>query len=295
MQMRVFLLLFIGFMLRFEPMSSFQTPVPEQIVERCISAPTEPDASWIFEGTIMTFRRSDGIHGFRSDTPSRYYIAFDNDTEFGRFGAVSPDGQWFASFIGTRESVYSLSFSSEFFVTHVRVVSTQPDRETYLVPFEAYDYSQDARFTPIYWVSNTELAAYDYRSWNAAWHIVDPFEGTSLPVTDPPAPESYVAVGRTYFIGIPAYSAGAAINETRTIIPSSQSRPARLYIRDDEVVYDTCIDAESWAVSPSGMQVAVSLGDRDGFVYVIDLQDWAAYRLDLAANRVIAWVPDADD
>ncbi len=57
--------------------------------------------------------------------------------------------------------------------------------------------------------------------------------------------------------------------------------------------YDTCIKTSSaFAVSPTGEQVAVSIGGEDGFVYIVDIAEWKANRLDLAANSVIAWVAD---
>src|SRR5687768_12769584 len=78
-------------------------PNSEGVIERCITKPTEPSDQWRFDGTIITYQMGDGIHGFRADTPSRYYIAFDNDAQYGSSGSLSPDGRWFASYLGRME------------------------------------------------------------------------------------------------------------------------------------------------------------------------------------------------
>src|SRR6266496_3359881 len=94
-------------------MAQEATPSPEPIttIERCISAPSEPPKDWRFDGTLITYKPSDGIYGFRADFPSRYYIAFDNDTEYGRFGSLSPDGRWFADYVGRKEYTDSMMFN----------------------------------------------------------------------------------------------------------------------------------------------------------------------------------------
>jgi hypothetical protein len=70
-----------------------ETPPPnfKAVIERCITKPTEPSDQWSFDGTIITYHMGDGIHGFRADTPSRYYISFDNDT-----GSLLTSAEWSA-------------------------------------------------------------------------------------------------------------------------------------------------------------------------------------------------------
>lgn len=65
---------------------------------------------------------------------------------------------------------------------------------------------------------------------------------------------------------------------------------------NNQQIYDTCIQSafNHIAVSPDGRQVAVGIGQGNGFVYVVDFDEAAAYRLNLAANDVIAWFPDPE-
>jgi hypothetical protein len=66
----------------------------------------------------------------------------------------------------------------------------------------------------------------------------------------------------------------------------------RLYITDEAngQIYDTCLETRyGFALSPSTNQIAIAIGD---FVYVLDLNEWVGYRLNLAANDVVGWFAD---
>ena len=42
------------------------------VIEQCVTDYVEPPDDWTFDGTLITFRKYDGVHGFRADTSSRY-------------------------------------------------------------------------------------------------------------------------------------------------------------------------------------------------------------------------------
>jgi len=374
------------------------TTLPEawEIVERCITTPTEPPDDWTFDGTIITYRYRDGVHGFRSDTPSRYYIAFDNGTEYGQAGSFSPNGQWFAVYTGHQTS-YGLS-ASYYSVDNLRVVSTSPARETYLIPWQARTFSSGGMIhsPPIRWDSDSTIVTNGYlptdQTLTTGDFSINPFtaefvpyvrdttssneytalspDGTRaitielgdngygtmveqrqylydideeiaisdlwatngdneiglrlwLPYTDfgiqPPfwTPNSQLLISKSTFndqSAVVSFTRDGALEsvifsghilqpelaETGTSLALVGSTSAddelSLYIADLETrtVYNTCINPSHYrvAISPTGDQVAVSIGGNDGFVYVVDLNEWAAYRLDLAANDVIAWFAD---
>ncbi|HLU11821.1 MAG TPA: hypothetical protein VK003_19260, partial [Oceanobacillus sp.] len=115
------------------------TPEGWEVVQRCITAPSEPPEGWTFEGTIFTYRGS--VHGFRADLPSPYYIAFGSDTEFGGAGTFSPDGRWYALPRGrTRRT--DTSFAIYRVIEEVRVISTIPDRTIVDIPWLRYEYTE---------------------------------------------------------------------------------------------------------------------------------------------------------
>src|SRR5690606_28022531 len=114
------------------------SPQGWEVVQRCITAPSEPPEGWTFEGTIFTYRGS--VHGFRADLPSPYYIAFGSDTEFGGAGTFSPDGLWYA-LPRVRTRMTSMTFTIYHVVETIRVVSTTPDRVIVDIPTRQYDRS----------------------------------------------------------------------------------------------------------------------------------------------------------
>lgn len=264
------------------------------VTQRCVSIENNPPDDWTFEGTIITYEEK-GIHGFRADMSTGYYIAFDGHKQFVASGTFSPDGQWFISFWGKTNSVTTIS--NEYKVSHLVVTSTHPRREIYLIPFQDSDsLSSFPSFWRPVWLDNTRfVTASGYN--NDTWSLVAPFEGTiqniseeegkALTETVNPA-ESAIDLFRDYhYKSIPD-------NPPRTFLFRRYPN-TRLYITDNKTnqIYDTCLKV-SWGytVSPTGDQVAAPMGGVEGFVYVIDLNDWTAYRLDLPANPVIAWAID---
>lgn len=278
---------------------------PDDVIERCVMI-AEPTDSWTFDGTIITYRPGDGIHGFRADTPSRYYIAFDNDSEYGRFGALSPDGQWFATYLGRMENTFSLQFNNAYYVTAIRVVSTSPNRETYIVPFHNYRYASFSYFAPVLWLDNSHLAAYSNPDFGKeqSWYLIEPFTETSSKATEEQARQFAELSAATYGITqivdqLPRFSSveegTAEYSPLAFVAESPDTRGSRLFITDRETkqIYDTCIETRyRFVFSPTGDEIAVRSDVENGFIYVLDLIDWTAYRLDLAANNIVAWIAD---
>ncbi len=166
--------------------SAAQDSTPFPIIERCITAPTEPPDDWTFEGTIITFRQGDGVHGFRADSSSRYYIAFDSQTEYARFGSLSPDGKWFVSFIGGSEAGGLYTSNSNYYIDQIRVVSTLPLRKLYFVPLESYQYEVYPMFRTVLWIDSITFAAFQDQGLTikSRWYLINPFLGTIEEISD---------------------------------------------------------------------------------------------------------------
>jgi hypothetical protein len=290
-----------------QPLPPFALDEDQTIIERCITTTAELPDDYHFEGTIVTFRIQDGLHGFRADTPSRYYIAFSNDTEYSQFGSFSPDGRWFASYLGRMEREYSMMFNNSYYITHLRVVSTLPDRQTYLFPIDLYQYRYTPNFNSPIWADDTQvlLRNGDTSTEAQGWSVINPFVGTSRDATAEEAEtynalyllEQYIQFNGSF--DRPYYPGAALMLDNgmpRAFNYSTEAQPlGSLLITDPETgaVYDTCLSTQrAFAVSPTGDQVAIGIGSDNGFVYIIDLNDWIAYRLDLAANYVVGWLPE---
>lgn len=66
-----------------------------------------------------------------------------------------------------------------------------------------------------------------------------------------------------------------------------------IHIADFETrtITDTCLETPyTIAFSPDGQNLAFGL-EPAGYVYILDLDAWEAYRIDMAANDVIGWYP----
>ena len=275
------------------------TPEPYPIVERCLTDLREPPDEWTFEGTIVTYRLRDGVHGFRSDFPTRYYIAFDSQSEFASSGSFSPDGQWFAIPVGRLLS-YGM-VNSVYRATGIKVVSTIPSTESYRVPYEENAFagiSRTALFSGIYWLDNQRFAivpasAVDRRLGD---YIYNPFTAEILPVDTDQAAEFSQSANVIW--GLLTNSPANTNNDgiPMRVFTDYDTWPHPVYVFDSALqqIYDTCIDTRfQFAISPSAEQVAVSIGQYDeGFVYILDLNEWVGYRLNLAANEVVGWFAD---
>ena len=280
--------------------SAHENTPPEipPVTQRCVSIENNPPDDWTFEGTIVTFRQREGVYGFRADTPSRYYIAFDSDKQFAGSGTFSPDGQWFISFWGQRR--YATITDSHFRVTQLVITSTQPKQETYLIPFKSVNaFSFYAEFAPPIWFDNTHFGISGVHDNTEGLFVIQPFEGVIRPASEEemkqlqsPLPPWTTILDRIF----PASDSRIPHNAPHVfVLGFPHSIGGNLLITDAETyqIYDTCLDLkQGYMISPSGKQVAISPESSDGFVYVFDLNDWTAYRLNLAANPVVGWFAD---
>ncbi len=267
------------------------TPEPYPIVERCLTDLREPPDGWAFEGTIVTFRARDGVHGFRSDFPTRYYIAFDSASEFIGSGSFSPDGQWFATYVGKIEPSGMIN---DFLSTdYIRVVSTRPSGESYLFSFMIFGFGhvgETSRLRPPRWLDSEQFAVEDQ-----GWQIYSPFT-TEITLADESL-ANQLNDGYAYHYDISIQIRDQFLTPSNShfrqpIFLMQDATSTRLYTTDEksEQIYDTCLESRhSFAVSPTGDHAAVSIGD---FVYILDLDKWVGYRLNLAANDVVGWFAD---
>jgi WD40 repeat protein len=253
-----------------------ETPeTPEWTTEqRCVTTFAEPPEGWTYDGVIFTFRQGDGVHARRADVPTRYYVAFDGESEFGSLGSFSPDGRWFAVPAG---HVYftSMTWRKIMETEEYRIYSTLPNRALYRIVIEQRE-AQPAR-----WLDNNLL-------------LIDGFSGDIF------QSESYVFNITDGSLTKMATRADAALvnrdnlSSDGTILAfGAMDAYNTIHIQNFEthVITDTCIESPySIAFSPNGGQVAFGL-EPAGFVYILDLEAWEAYRLDLAANNVIGWYP----
>ncbi len=69
------------------------------VQERCTGSPTAPPKGWTYNGTILLTGNS-GIHGVNAAWETPHILTFLDDNDLWG-GALSPDGQWYASPRGT--------------------------------------------------------------------------------------------------------------------------------------------------------------------------------------------------
>jgi WD40 repeat protein len=353
------------------------SPEGWEVVQRCITAPSEPPEHWTFEGTIFTYKPNDGVHAFRADVPSRYYIAFESASEFASGGAFSPDGRWFAVPAGREE--YANMVDHLYWIEEIRVYATAPAQTMYRISWDLRHFASHRQLVaPLRWLDDEHLL-YSGGHYGSTFqvHLVNPFSGeitdfvfpenhyllslspdgtrrlervhdstrstspsyvlydhgldaeiTSLPPLTPPSigwvsqtdhplrwttdSSRFVSLVRNEEqVSIQLFDRDGQLLDVITVIEDgglyfsidqTGSRLAynalntTLRIADlaTKQIVDTCIQPayRGTAISPDGSQIALSIG-QDGFVYILDIEDWAVYRLDLAAADVIAWFPSA--
>ncbi len=284
------------------------------IVQRCIERATEPPDDWTFAGTIFTFKRGDGLHAYRADVPSRYYIAFDSDSELAIVGAFSPDGRWFAVPAGRSE--YATMLDTFFHVEQIRVYSTVPSHEEFAIEWSYLGrMSTSARLgVPMpNWIDNHQFV---YPTQRDGLAVIDPFQNTvagwagdqSEPsikylwdVTPSEVEEiTFQSDGEdTAEVILPARSSEGSVN-LYTVSATASGRfivtydtSLKVISLDERIIYDTCValavydDLDYWVISPVSDQVAFN--GAGGFVYILDIPTWQAYRLNLAANLLVGW------
>ncbi|HUN09496.1 MAG TPA: hypothetical protein PLQ56_23025 [Aggregatilineales bacterium] len=277
------------------------TPELYPIIERCLTDLREPPDEWTFEGTIVTFRGGDGVHGFRSDFPTRYYIAFNSDTEFSGSGSFSPDGQWFATYIG--ETYYANMISDSISVNAIRVISTLPSGTSYIFPYYSYGWDSGVGFgattlESIRWLDSERFVAFGrpYLDSRNGWHIYNLFTAEISSADEELKAKLEAGHGLTPDLAYMLASEFASHDQVEDLQPVFRKRdyPAapHVYVTrlTAHIIEDTCIESyHHVAISPTGDQAAVSIGD---FVYILDLDEWVGYRLNLAANDVVGWFAD---
>ncbi len=122
------------------------------IEERCVGAPTKPPKGWSYDGTILMTGYA-GIHGVNAkwDTP-RVLIFLDDNELWG--GSLSPDGKWYASPYGTRETTETYNTITETHEIHVYNL-TQESNPLVIKPAEAITFQQT--HGSIYWKDNRQF------------------------------------------------------------------------------------------------------------------------------------------
>ena len=289
--------------------------------QRCITAPSQPPQGWTYDGVIFTFSGA-GVHARRADVATPYYVAFDSDSEFASLGRLSPDGKWFAVPAG-RISHTDTTFERILIGDEYRIYSTAPTHTMYRVSLKASIY----RVSSPRWIDSNRVILDGYFGANKEQQAIFNVSDHSLEILDfPPidlSPETSVSIypqlhwasDFSYFAAILRNKAAIGIfdhnGEFLNQVPLETSLLWQTALADDgdhfayvlasetlniadltmHTITDTCIDTPyAFAFSPDGKQLAFGLQDA-GYVYILDLQAWQAYRIDLAAADVIGWYP----
>jgi hypothetical protein len=156
------------------------------IEQRCLGDlpyPTIPQNRWTFEGVIFS-QNADGVRAIRADVNTSYFVALDSESSFAFDGAFSPDGRWFAYPKGSTS--YNNMISNFIGVGEIEVVSTDPRRQSYSIPWGLSTFSGVTRNLPlIYWVDNSSFMYDGLFERNGEIHggggIIYPFTGEMIP------------------------------------------------------------------------------------------------------------------
>jgi hypothetical protein len=264
------------------------------VVQRCIEQATEPPDGWTFEGTIFTHGRfMDGVHAYRADVPSRYYVAFDSQSEFAEVGALSPDGRWFAVPHGRTE--YGGIANRYYIVEEIRVYSTHPSRDTYRIPWDYYVHTSTGLqiMGSIMWLDNEQFIFPNHSIGELT--VVNPFTGAvSVWERNSNVESRYLGVSvDSGAWGIAFYESDGWVSQNQPAPDfSGEARTLKVINVTENVIYNTCVPVANdisgrVVISPLGNQVAFN--GAGGFVYILDIPTWQAYRLNLAANYLIGW------
>lgn len=265
-----------------------QTPLPTNTSETgCISQPTPKPEGWTFDGTIFTFRPGDGLHGFRADYPSRYYVAFSSNGE-AAYGSFSPDGRYFA--VDQFEPHYFETWGQTYpSLKDLVIYSTSPQHEVIRYPL-------DNRLDT---AGHNPNANFQYvQRWTAIDRVRYNLDGQGYTqgggyVYDLMTGEAYSVTGRQSRISSEYHDRFFSYDDRYELLAEETSeRPLRIIDHERNRTLNTCIQAyyldKAW--SPTADQLAFGL-DETGFVYILDVNAWAVYQLDLQANDVVGWYP----
>lgn len=237
------------------------------IEQRCIGNPTPPPDDWTYDGTILLTGYA-GIHGVNAawDTP-RVLTFLNEDNLWG--GALSPDGNWYASPRGNFTITETYNGITE--IWEIRVFPVNGQRDTfYSVPFETefYQYTHGQ----VYWRDNEHFLYFD---------LMNPFTGEIQSWTQP----DYVWDGepdnRSYF----------SPDWTRQIYYETGNQYGwRIYDIDNNSILDALVLTPPIAWKP----------DSSGFVATIndgaDIPDYslALFDRDGVQGDVIVSAPDRE-
>ena len=296
--MKALLSLLAALLFVVSPLAAQETPEATDWTteQRCITAPSQPPEGWTYDGVIFTFIPGDGVHARRADMDTPYYIAFDSDSEFGHAGLFSPDGRWFAVPAGhsawTDMTILKYQVTDEY-----RVFNTTPEHTTYRIPL----YNPSAQ--PVTWLDANRFLIGGYtgsRLQRDYTEYIFDVRNQSLVERRTSLESSVTDVDDNRFAQLleqfpilsSGYFANLSADETLLSFRSFADRQT-IHIVDLEqhTIIDTCINSRYWvAFSPDGKQLAFGL-EPAGYVYILDIEAWEAYRIDLAAADVVGWYP----
>jgi hypothetical protein len=130
-----------------------------EVVEHCLK--TNSDLELSFEGVIFT-RDSEGVHAFKADSNTPYFIAFSGDDQALEVGAFSPDGHWFAVPVGKDYYARSSNTQTDYVITEIRVYSTDPLKGVVAqIPWQSESRIPVLRFKPIQWLDNERFLYFE--------------------------------------------------------------------------------------------------------------------------------------
>ena len=150
------------------------------IEERCLPEPTTilPDG-WSFEGTLILTSQYK-IHTYRQEWETPRIIVQNTYPDIPNNGALSPDGKWFATVIGTRTQGQTLiSWDS----SAIQITDTNT-AEKYIVDWDnSFTALHSLYGHGLYWLPDNKLL-YSMGGGSGGrefWHVIDPFTNTSIP------------------------------------------------------------------------------------------------------------------
>lgn len=268
------------------PLSAQEATPTYRTETRCITQPTPKPEGWTFEGTIFTYSSGFGLHGFRADYPTRYYVAFSANNE-AAYGSFSPDGRYFVVDRFEQQDTNSLDVVGT--LDGMFIYSTAPDREPLVVPMPAGLTSRAHFLVEFYnlqrWLSDTEISYSSTDDGGIIRHYAyDMSTGETRSITRHEA-QTPAADYRDMTVSF----------DGRYSVKPFDPYGSTLHVLDREmnIDYDTCLtpDFVQIAFSPTAEQFAFGMEAAGGFVYIFDLDDWAIYALNLQAHDVVGWYP----
>ena len=284
-----------------------------EIIERCVGEPVEPPVDWSFEGIIF-LESHVGIHGLNSMIETPYILAYNSDESFGRSGAISPDGRWFAAPLG--HTSYGNSIDDWFSVDYIKVVQTDGLGDVYQLDWDWAKMGSSSWIVPrLEWVSETEII-YETANYSNAVYIINPFTGEqrledeAYDFNEPPIglyalSDLVLRSDRTGYIArvdemMRFYDANGLLinmiyndrvyivhweNDDTQFAFTTFDEKLLLAKMETQQIVDICLDANGFAWSPNG-ELAVSDGER---ISIINFEDNTHYIAAYHEGSVFDW------